>query len=292
MELPIRRKPGTVSLEALIDRIEALEAGLTAVSPGIASPLDLTGCALWLDASQITGLSDGDAVATWQDLSGNAYHATQATSDNRPTYKTDVQNGLSVVRFDPASDPQFLGLSGAGLDLFKGIDAVSVFVVLTGFGVQSGSILTASANGDTAVMRFWFGVNGAEVNLGYSTDDGVDGGQAIVGPQPEALMPESNQFTVVGGVAIPTIGDGLVTSSRLMSTYTSAGGSTANFGGTQGPLANTTSDAILIGGGSISTLGAVGYTGDMGEIVVYNRALTLAERRKVIEYLSTKWGTL
>lgn len=68
------------------------------------SPASITGLQLWLDASQITGLNDGDAVATWPDLSGNARDYTQGTASKRPTYKTSIRGALPVVRFDGLDD--------------------------------------------------------------------------------------------------------------------------------------------------------------------------------------------
>jgi hypothetical protein len=55
---------------------------------------------LWLKADSL-GLSDGDAVGTWTDSSGNGYDATQATGSAKPTYKTNITlAGKPVVRFD------------------------------------------------------------------------------------------------------------------------------------------------------------------------------------------------
>jgi len=68
------------------------------------SPLDLPGLVAWYDASQITGLSDGDPVGTWSDLSGNSHDATQATAALKPLYKTNLQNGLAMVRGDGTDD--------------------------------------------------------------------------------------------------------------------------------------------------------------------------------------------
>ncbi len=60
-----------------------------------------TGLTLWLDASQITGVADGATLATWPDMSGNGYNATQATAGNDPLYyKTTASklvNGLPAV---------------------------------------------------------------------------------------------------------------------------------------------------------------------------------------------------
>lgn len=63
-------------------------------------PTDIYGCNLWLDASQITGLTDGDAISTWSDESGESNDATQSTSTYQPTYQTNELNGKPVVRFD------------------------------------------------------------------------------------------------------------------------------------------------------------------------------------------------
>ena len=55
------------------------------------------------DASAITGLSDGDLVATWSDTSGNARDATGGFGRglfNGHKYYSGVQNGLAAVRGD------------------------------------------------------------------------------------------------------------------------------------------------------------------------------------------------
>jgi len=68
------------------------------------SPASIAGLQLWLDASQITGLNDGDAVTTWPDLSGNGNNATQATGSKKPTYQTSEQNGRPGVLADGVDD--------------------------------------------------------------------------------------------------------------------------------------------------------------------------------------------
>ena len=63
------------------------------------SPTDLTGLSVWLDADQITGLNDGDAVSTWNDASGNSNNATQTDTAKQPTYEVNELNGKPVVKF-------------------------------------------------------------------------------------------------------------------------------------------------------------------------------------------------
>ena len=66
------------------------------------TPLQISGLQEWLDASAISGLSDDDFVAQWDDTSGNGNHATQGTEANRPTYKTNRLNGRPAVYFPSA----------------------------------------------------------------------------------------------------------------------------------------------------------------------------------------------
>lgn len=68
------------------------------------TPASIPGLLLWLDANQITGLNDGDAVATWTDASGNGYNATQGSASARPIYKTGILNSRPVVRWDGVDD--------------------------------------------------------------------------------------------------------------------------------------------------------------------------------------------
>jgi hypothetical protein len=66
--------------------------------------------ALWLDAadsSTVTTVSG--AVSQWNDKSGNARHATQSTSGNRPTLVSGGLNGANTVGFNGSS--QFLDSS-------------------------------------------------------------------------------------------------------------------------------------------------------------------------------------
>lgn len=63
-------------------------------------PTDIAGCVLWLDASQIVGLSDGDPVVTWADESGNGADATAVTaSGGTVTFETNELNALPGVLF-------------------------------------------------------------------------------------------------------------------------------------------------------------------------------------------------
>ena len=91
---------------------------------GKPSVLSESSLVLWLDASNINGLdnanagiSNGDAVTTWKDLSGNEYDLTQSSSGYAPVFsiesnqhyvdfvsndflKTNLPNGFSALNGD------------------------------------------------------------------------------------------------------------------------------------------------------------------------------------------------
>ena len=64
---------------------------------------------IWYDASRITGVSSGTAIATWNDVSGKAQHLSQTTSSKRPKFV--VSSGTPGVVFDGVND----SMQSAGL---------------------------------------------------------------------------------------------------------------------------------------------------------------------------------
>jgi hypothetical protein len=73
------------------------------VSGGAFSPSDIATLRRWIKADALGGgLSDGDPISTAADASGNGNDLTQAGA-NRPTYQTNITNGLPAIQFDRAS---------------------------------------------------------------------------------------------------------------------------------------------------------------------------------------------
>jgi fibronectin-binding autotransporter adhesin len=56
----------------------------------------VAGAARWFDASNL-GLTNGEAITQWNDLSGNNAHAVNGTGLRLPTYTTNAVNGLGAV---------------------------------------------------------------------------------------------------------------------------------------------------------------------------------------------------
>ena len=76
-------------------------------------PLDISSTAtleLWLDASKITGMSDGDDFTTsagnceWSDQSGNSVAiSSPGPQGNVASYQTNIINGLPAIKFEGPS---------------------------------------------------------------------------------------------------------------------------------------------------------------------------------------------
>lgn len=65
----------------------------------INDPTDITGCVVWLDPGTISA-TDGDPVGSWTDQSGSGNDATSSLTD-RPTYRdgTDFYHGQPTIEF-------------------------------------------------------------------------------------------------------------------------------------------------------------------------------------------------
>ena len=80
---------------------------------------------LYLRSDQVTG-TDGSAVATWNDISGNAFHATQGTANMKPILRltgSDISpNGTRMIDFVDSNDNMQGTLPfGPGIDITNGI---------------------------------------------------------------------------------------------------------------------------------------------------------------------------
>jgi Concanavalin A-like lectin/glucanases superfamily len=75
-----------------------------------------------LSAKDITGLVDGDPVATWADSSGLGNNFTQSNASYRPKYYTNQINGKSAVKF--ASPNEMVGPAGVA-----GLTTMTIFIV-------------------------------------------------------------------------------------------------------------------------------------------------------------------
>ncbi len=103
------------------------------------------------NARGMVGVSDGDFVGVWQDISGNGNNARQITDNARPIYVSDAINGKPIIRFDGSNDWLDLPDSKNGVDI--PVNDVTVFAVAryTGSGQY---IMTGQSSSGSDRLRF------------------------------------------------------------------------------------------------------------------------------------------
>lgn len=228
---------------------------------GAFTPLALNP-ALWFDASQISGLSDGDSVTTWSDMSESARHATQSLAAAKPTYKTGIVGGQPVVRFDGGD---MLEISGT-----MALSALTAFIVFR----------TAAAIPSYAAAMNFYQSGSARWMQGVSTEaayrNGWAGSNSSLGlTQPSGAFSTSTAYVQIWKK-----------STTQWTIYRN---------GTAGSAINDSTSAAA----AVSCIGCerlalnqyhYHFTGDIAEIIIYATALSDADRQAVEAYLSAKFG--
>lgn len=260
-----------LSLPSYADALTA--AGLTATFNAIDSfpsstfsPMDLGASLLaWWKADSLA-LSNGAAVTSWSDSSGNGRTLTQATGANQPVFNTAQVNGLPVVTFDGTND--YLATAAFA----SPTSGASVFVVqkLTGANQYRTALCHAAAA--TWVSPF------ARVLLRVSDAGAGNGWQWIV---QDAGLGANNVFDPSAATAAAwQIVEGHYDQANQDLVVA---GSTVATQARTGALTSSTQPVFV---GADTSL-ADNYVGQIAEIV-YCSSLTSSQRAQVRSYLQSR----
>lgn len=225
------------------------------------SPASIPGLELWLDASQITGLSDGDPISTLTDISSNAWQATQGTASKKPTYLTNIKNGQPVIRFD-------------------GVDDIVTNTTCTSFNGLTGATLFYAYKfnnaGSTGFLSFWNDARLSQQDFSVIHSIYADGSSGA--PYPYGSYAVSTSWQLVEAVF-----DGSQTGNAdRLKVWVDGLAKTLSFTGTIPASFFSGSDGFELGGG----LGG-NYNGhDLAVLCYYGRALTSGERDQVRSYIN------
>ena len=265
----------TTSQRQQVEGYLAWKWGLTTYLPAI-SPLSIPGCQLWLDAADASTLVlSGSNVTQWNDKSGNGFNGTAVNasvgSPIAPSYVTNSINGLSAITM-------------SGTSYFTGSTNVNS-TTLTCFFIGN----CVFGTGGSSQQRI----------LGLSVT-GLDDYSSTLRPIPLAVISGGTQLlsyrnanmasaTVVSGTNF--IGcclfDG---TSNYMYKDGTLGTQVASSGTFTTSIYGVGSDAGTQFMGFTSSLGTNCLVGKIGEILVYNTALTTTQRQSIEGYLARKWG--
>jgi len=244
------------------------------------SPIDDTewggiptsGMALWLKADSLD-LADGGSVTSWKDVSGNEHEFVQASSSAQPTYR--------------ASDSDFNNMPVVDCD---GGDSLATSAFTSALNPSQFTIFTVAASAGPGAN--WQGIISSRDNTvfkGYNVFarwSGDDRWQFVTGTS-------SAYHFLTGTSAVVANTPAIVTS--VLSGGDGAGASATKTLRVNGTQENTASSNFhKLTATASTTVGlapsAFRLTGQIGEIIMYNRALSTTEIQQVEGYLSEKYG--
>jgi hypothetical protein len=239
----------------------------------------IAGLQLWLDAAApetlfnaTTGGSlvaaDG-GVARWEDKSGNARHATQATSGSRPVRKTALANGLDAITFDGTNDHLLVPASSVA---FGEADFDLLVVARSRYpeGAQGFFVLQDNSSETAPILRVSVIANYLRFTFRTSETGAID----LI----DATAYSSNALTLCG-------------LRRTSSTITATkNGSSCGSSAISGAFSST---SVTPGVGAyFDSQSTVSWflNGEICEIISYSPGLSSQNLSAVQSYLTSKWG--
>ena len=248
--------------------------GTSAWTPAALGPA----LAMWLDAADASTITlNGSTVSQWNDKSGNARHASQATAANQPTRTLNGLGGRTVITFDGA-DWLFNANPGALLRNVPGATIAAV-VNYTNLSVERIPVTaqTPSPNVRGALRALTTGLDSFFRRL--DTQPSGTGTTPVV--------------AYTNGTSIIQIGRADYTAGTTATFVDGTAGGTGTLPDT-GNTSNTDSATLVVGGTStddgVTVL--VPMLGFVGEIIITNTALSTADRQLLEGYLAWKWSGL
>lgn len=238
----------------------------------IFTPASLSGLSLWLDAADTStiGFSSGSNVGSWTDKAAGivSQYSTSIGSVNPPVYGSKI-NGSNAILFDQTLLPVNVTQNTSTRTYFFVVNIQNGYTNNVGGLIWPTTVVNTYVRGGAISFDNTGTITFANQNvanllyLQYSQNS------------PMVLSATFNS----GSTGMWNTGGGTTTSTGQSSTAFGSNGSTDN--------------SFTIGGtsGNMTPLVA-GYFGKfiLGEMLVYNSALTTAQRQQVEGYLAWKWG--
>jgi hypothetical protein len=233
-------------------RSRALALALLRHRAPFIDPSSIPSLAAWWDFSSL-GLADGTAISSVTDRSGHGNAATQVTGTKQPLFKTSIQNGLGVARFDGTDDV-------LSTSVVNNVATRTVFIVAVQAAATTSRTLwcpldnsNAKVGDEGGVWGYFANQVGAAVSLGSATTTW------------SIVTVRYNATTSADGF----VNRGTPTNFNPDDVYQTGGGSFEI--------------------GAHSAAGGEPWNGDIGEMLVYDTALGESDRQAVEDWLYNKW---
>jgi hypothetical protein len=239
---------------------------------GTFSPDQLGSLVYWFDPNEGTTLSGGD-VSQWDSRVGDHY---LASSIGLPSLISGAIGGNAILDFSPSE--LLLWVSANPIDVLAGAAGLTAYLVVDDYVQQGAGSLDNQFIGlalNTPKVFFMLNVRGDTGRLALNArSQGADSLQRAY---------STETFSTSGGAAL------------VGASASYAGGSGEFHGDFSGTSALTFGSNTLTGSsdtGSTLGYGVTGtlWQGHIGDVLIFNEVLSIADRAKVESYLRDKWG--
>ncbi len=254
---------------------------------------------LWLETTLNTAVtkSPSNTISSWNDASGNNHNFTQAVDLKKPLYKSDGINGLPSVNFneDQAQDQNLEAASSFASNNF------TVFVVAKNKAGQTDPI--SCPNNEESDVKVCPDADGQKFLFHPSYKSSDDAGAGIsMGINRIAVYEHSTVYlpsiTIYAPVNNETIGSKANIISWQFNDANNSKKHTIYFNGVLAKTGLSSKKTNVfapenIGGSAYTGIGTGHYgswSGDVGEVIIFDSVLTDLQRQKVEQYLEEKWN--
>ena len=222
----------------------------------------------------------GSDPSVWEDVSGNGKNLTQALTANQPAIIANALNGRQVRRFDGINDQLYnsnVGVScQSNFTIFAAHKYNSLNRVREGWQMVCGLGLdgtqTTTAAGQLLLQRI---LGSGNIIGGHNAGIATTNVSVDTTSTSGLLIPRVSMIRRSGGT------NGLNGAVSVKS-------NTVFANGTQTWTTSAASSSLQIGGNQQTATDF--FNGDVAEVIVFNRAVTDAERNIISNYLSRKYA--
>ncbi|MEO8770961.1 MAG: LamG-like jellyroll fold domain-containing protein, partial [Ferruginibacter sp.] len=229
-----------------------------------------TNLQLWLKADAGVIKDGSNSVSEWTDQSINGRRVLQASAANQPVWFDNILNNKPVIRFDGSND------------LFQAFESNGSTPLLTPATLEFTFFIAAKAVNPVSAIRYQG--NGNCIAYPYTFTGASNGFISCQEGQTSGIPHglSSSQFNV--GTAIYKVNtpngmrtyvDGLLVGQRNTGNHSTLGTDPLGIGG-------------CLSGCAVSEF----FGGDIAEIIIYDRAVSNAERIQIETYLSGKYNII
>jgi hypothetical protein len=251
----------------------------------IFTPNDLDQCVLWLDAADATTMtySSGSNISSWRDKSSSQ---TSATTTVAGSYTCTYSSASNSVVFYNGTTTGFTAGNYAYMTVQSNIQTTADYTVVA---VVLASNVTTYTNGN--IYQNWRNANAPNVTesrapgfwVGGVADFGTTGYRSgILSPNAATTVRPSNPSILMvrsSAAAFEYFFNGILISrdTTAITRYSTDAGQLPQIGGSWNTTTGTSADGRW-------------FSGQIYELIVYNQALSEADRRRIEGYFIQKWN--